>query len=142
MNLVHRIDAWSERSAIKWVLLLRIILGLLLLFKGISFISHSQYLEDIIARSRFKPGGHWLAIAITWAHLFGGAMIIIGLLTRVAVIIQIPILIGAVFYIGSGVIGVDANPGLSIPVLVLLIFFLFEGGGPYSMDRYVKRKLL
>jgi uncharacterized membrane protein YphA (DoxX/SURF4 family) len=71
-------------------------------------------------------------------------MIILGLFTRVAVIIQLPVLIGAVFFVnaGHGFMNVDSQLGLSILVLLLLFFFLLEGGGPYSLDRYVKRKAL
>ena len=99
----------------------------------------------LIAGSRFRAGSHWLALYTGWAHLFGGVMIILGLLTRVAVVIQLPILIGAVFYIngiGGGIFTVDANLWPSIAVLALLLFFLVAGGGPFSMDSYLKKKLL
>jgi len=142
-NIVRRVDAWSEKRYIKWVLLLRVILGIILLVKGFSFIMHTQQLEDVIAVSRFKQGGHWLAMLVAWANLFGGVMIIVGLLTRVAVIIQLPILIGAVFFINAfDNRATSGDAGLSILALVLSVFFLLEGGGPYSMDRYMKRKLL
>ncbi len=144
MNFVQRIDTWSERQQVNWILILRVALGLLLWFKGLTFISHTQNLETIISGSRFRDQAHWLALYVAWAHLFGGVMIMIGLLTRVAVIIQLPVLIGAVFFVNAanGIMTADSGLWLSILVLVLLIFFLIEGGGSYSMDRYVKKKLL
>jgi putative oxidoreductase len=144
MNSLQRLDAWSEKQQVNAILLLRVALGLLLWFKGFSFISHTPELEALIAKSRFAEESHWLAGYVTWSHLFGGVMIMLGLLTRIAVLIQLPVLIGAVFFInaGHGVMTVDSQLGLSIIVLVLLAFFLWVGGGPISMDRYLKTKLL
>ncbi len=145
MNPIYRLDAWSERHKTKWILLLRIAFGLLLWFKGFSFISHTNQLEELIARNNnFKEQAYWLAGYVAWSHFFGGFMILIGLFTRMAVLIQIPVLIGAIFFVNTagGLMNIDPQLGLSILVLILLIFFLFEGGGPYSADRFIKRKLL
>lgn len=144
MNFFRRLDAWSEKQQVMWVFLLRCILGLLLWVKGFSFVSHTPELEALIAGSRFTEQAHWLAGYVTWSHLFGGAMIMLGLLTRIAVLIQLPVLIGAVFFVhaANGIMNVDAQLGLSVLVLVLLVFFLLAGGGTYSMDWYIKRKFL
>ena len=144
MNFIQRLDAWSERQQVMGILLLRCVLGLLLWVKGFSFISHTPELEALIAGSNFTEQAHWLAGYVTWSHLFGGAMIMLGLMTRVAALIQLPVLIGAVFFVHAahGIMNVDAQLGLPILVLVLLIFFLLTGGGLYSMDQYIKRKLL
>lgn len=144
MNSLQRLDAWGEKQQVHVILVLRAALGLLLLFKGLHFISHTPELEAQIANTRFTEEAHWLAGYVTWSHLFGGVMIILGLLTRLAVLIQLPVLIGAVFFVNAahGIMRVDVQLGLSIIVLVLLVFFLWVGGGPGSMDRYLKTKLL
>lgn len=144
MNIIQRMDAWSDKQRIKWILLLRIALGLVLWFKGLSFISHMQELETLILSGKINADARMLANYVAWSHLFGGAMILIGLFTRIASLIQLPVLIGAVFFInsGSGFMTIDSQLGLSILVLILLVFFLVEGGGPYSIDRYVKKKFL
>ena len=144
MNSLQRLDAWNERQQLNAILVLRLALGLLLLFKGLHFISHTPELEALLANGPFTEEAQWLAGYVTWSHLFGGVMIMLGLLTRIAVLIQLPVLIGAVFFInaGHGIMTVDAQLGLSIIVLVLLIFFLWAGGGAISMDRYLKTKLL
>lgn len=144
MNLLHQLDAWSEKQQVTAVFLLRVTLGLLLWFKGFSFISHAPELEAMIANTRFTQEAHWLAGYVTWSHLFGGAMIMLGLLTRIAVLIQLPVMVGAIFFVHAGhdIMTVDAQTGLSVLVLVLLLFFLWVGAGPYSMDRYLKTKLL
>lgn len=143
MGFLQRMQQWSQAHQPKWLVILRAALGLLLLFKGISFISHANGLTNIISNSEFKEGAVFLTSYITLAHLLGGAFIILGLLTRWMVAIQIPILIGAVFFINaSNIFAVQSEFALSVVVLLLLLFFFFEGGGPYSMDRYIKTHLL
>ena len=71
----------------------------------------------------------------------GGILIATGLITRWAVIFQIPILLGAVFFVNlpNGFTPINSEPGFSIAVLVLLIFFLFYGSGDFSLDNYLKK---
>jgi putative oxidoreductase len=144
MGIVQQLDQWSQAHQPKWLVVLRVALGILLLFKGISFISHADELEAMITNSRFRSGTAFLTSYITFAHLLGGVLIIIGLLTRLAVLAQIPILIGAVFFINArnGVFSLPSEFALSLLVLFMLIFFLIEGGGPFSVDKFIKTHLL
>ncbi len=144
MGIVQQLDQWSQAHQPKWLVVLRVALGILLLFKGISFISHADQLETMITNSRFKGGATFLTSYITFAHLLGGVFIIVGLLTRLAVLAQIPILLGAVFFINArnGVFSLQSEFALSLLVLLLLIFFLVEGGGPFSLDKFIKTHLL
>ncbi len=124
-------------------LALRLVTGLLLLLKGIYFVSHSQHLETIIMASDARSAVTFLVGYISFAHLFGGAFIMLGLLTRFAVILQIPILIGAMLYnLTSNAFGTGGELLLSIVVLVLLIYVLLYGSGRVSMDDYLKKHLL
>lgn len=71
------------------------------------------------------------------AHFVGGFLIVFGLLTRWAIIAQLPILIGAVTinFIGE----MNATDLLiSTSALLICIFFLFFGSGKHSMDKYFK----
>jgi putative oxidoreductase len=144
MGIVQRLNAVAHANQPLLILMLRVALGILLLFKGITFLSNSGQLESMIEGSRFRAGTTFLVTYITFAHLFGGTFIVLGLLTRWVVLLQIPILIGAVIFFNrsSDVFSVGSEFGLAILVLLLLIFFLFEGGGPISMDRYLKKYLL
>lgn len=123
---------------------LRLVTGLLLLLKGIYFVSHSQYLETIIMASNARSAVTFLVGYISFAHLFGGAFIMLGLLTRFAVILQIPIVIGALYYnLTPNAFGTSGGELLlSIVVLVLLIYVLLYGSGSFSMDDYLKKHLL
>jgi uncharacterized membrane protein YphA (DoxX/SURF4 family) len=141
MQYLHKLNDWSIKHQPQWLVFVRVALGLCLLARGISFIRNSTILQEIFTRSSIPQGLSWAASFIPWAHLFGGCMIVIGLFTRLAALLQLPILIGAIIFVNtrSGIYAGQSDLLFSIIVLVLLIFFLIEGGGPYSMDNYRKR---
>jgi putative oxidoreductase len=142
MGMLHQLQQWSITHHPKWLVILRVALGLSLILKGISFISNNISLQDILLRSNLSSQG-WLSTAIPWLHLLGGALIVVGLFTRWAVLIQIPILAGAVFFVNTkqGVFaGQSSEFGLSLIILALLIFFFAEGGGPLSLDDHYFRR--
>jgi uncharacterized membrane protein YphA (DoxX/SURF4 family) len=56
-------------------------------------------------------------------------------LTRWAVLIQMPILLGAVILVNTP-FGAESEFAFSLLILLLLIFFFIEGGGPFSLDNY------
>ena len=74
------------------------------------------------------------------AHLMGGILIFFGLLTRWAIIAQLPILIGAVLINFLGEMN-TTNLLISSIVLLLCIFFLFYGSGKNSVDYYMKMQM-
>ena|ERR1700730_2220590 len=140
MGVVQRIDQWSRTHQPRWLVVIRVALGIILLAKGIFFISHADELSDMIVNSRFKGFVTFLVSYITFSHLFCGVFIILGLLTRWVILLQIPILVAAViFNAPTAGFSIGSQFWLSLVVLILLFFFLVEGGGPYSMDNYLKR---
>lgn len=144
MGIVQRMNSITHANQPYLILILRVALGLLLLFKGLSFISNSEQLESMIKASRFTAGTTFLVTYICFAHLFGGTFIVIGLLTRWVILLQLPILLGAVMFFNrsSDLFAIGSEFGFSLIVLILLVFFLYEGGGQISMDRYLKKHLL
>jgi uncharacterized membrane protein YphA (DoxX/SURF4 family) len=142
MNLLQRIDRWGESHHPKWVDGIRVLLGIFLFWKGVVFIQNIDVLKAVIIQSPvITVLSFWLAHYIVFAHLAGGVLITFGLLTRVAIIAQIPILIGALIFVHTptGLFNVHGEAGLSILVLLLLVFFLVEGSGPISYDGYMRR---
>src|SRR5689334_8763667 len=81
-----------------------------------------------------------LAHYVVFAHIIGGILIAFGLLTRFACIIQIPILLGALFVVNAqgGIFTPFTEIWMAILVLLLLGFFLIEGSGPISVDHYMR----
>ncbi len=141
MATFQNMEKWSLTHNPRWLVLIRITLGFSLLLKGILFISNTADLETTIAGSALINSSNWLAFVITWVHLFGGFLIIIGLFTRWTVLLQMPILLGAIFFVNApkGLFAGGSELGFSIIVLLLLILFFAEGGGHFSLDRYLQK---
>jgi putative oxidoreductase len=142
MAILHQLDKWSTTHP-RLLLLLRAALGIALTSKGISFMSDSMSLKALLAESSFRFLPDWIALLITWIHLLCGFLITIGLFTRLSALIQIPILIGAVIInLSAGIFTPGSELVFSLLILVLLVFFVVEGGGELSLDRFVKTHLL
>jgi putative oxidoreductase len=137
MNLTQKLDTWAYAHHPRWIDLLRIALGIILFIKGVLFIKDTTALIDMLRQSRFEWMSFALAHYVAFAHLVGGIMIAIGLLTRVAVLFQLPILLGAILFINSrpGFFAVNSELPFSMLVLLMLIFFFFYGSGPASADQ-------
>ncbi len=144
MNIPQRISYWNRDHPYLLQTILRTILGLVLLQKGIGFLSNSEQLKTLILQSHFQAWTTFLVSYIVFAHLLGGTFIIIGLLTRAAILLQLPVLIGATFFINpaQGAFALNFEFFLSLAVLALLIYFLVKGPGEIAMDAYLKKHLL
>ena len=127
----------NKTISLKWLAILRIFLGLSLFIKGIRFIQNKSEIAQVFHESLILQKYFWLQTIIPWLNLLCGAFIIIGLYTRMAVVIQIPILIGAIAFVNSkkGLFAGESELAFSIVILVLLIVFLFFGGGFLSYDK-------
>lgn len=127
----------NRTISLKWLAILRIFLGLSLFIKGILFIQDKSEINQVFHESLILQKYFWLQTIIPWLNLLCGVFIIIGLYTRLAVVIQIPILIGAIVFVNAkkGLFAGESELGISIATLVLLIVFLFMGGGHLSYDK-------
>ena len=144
MNLLQRLEFWGDRHHPKWADILRCALGLFLFYKGIEFLEN---MGTMISRmSGFLPNSYFalsiLGHYIVFAHLVGGLMLAFGLLTRAACLMQIPILIGAIFFINQaeGMFRPFSQIIVTVLCLAGLIYFLIAGNGPWSVDRYFDEK--
>lgn len=146
MNMVKKIEHWGDLHHAKWLDVIRIILGLLILSKGIAFINDTGVQQEWILQHNTFGFSGLMAVAVlhivAFAHLVGGILIILGLVTRFAVVIQIPILLGAIFFvnISSGLSFLNSELWLSVIVLLLLVLFWIVGSGSYSVDHWMKTK--
>jgi len=141
MSLVHKIEHWGDTHHPKGLDLIRIALGVFLFLKGLAFMDNTAYLSDLIQNQNvvhFSPGILMtLVYYVTFAHLVGGILIVLGTLTRFACLIQIPIVLAATFLTGIFVEPVNALVWPSIIALVLLSLFTVIGSGPWSLDSYL-----
>lgn len=140
MSLMHQMNEWSSKHHPKWLVVLRVALGICLFLKGLGFIQNNVELTSYFSETSYFQTATWLNTVIPWIHLLGGSMIIVGLFTRLWTLVQIPILLGAVFFVNAktGVFAGESDLMFAIIVLVLLVFFFIEGGGPISLDNYFK----
>ena len=137
MDTVKNLNKWANAHTYFPIDLLRVALGIFLFMKGISFITNIQYLADLISPIDKIGGGMFLIHYIAPAHMVGGIMIMFGLLTRWAIIAQLPILIAAIVINFMGEMH-SQNLFLALITLVICSFFLFYGSGKHSADYYFK----
>jgi uncharacterized membrane protein YphA (DoxX/SURF4 family) len=131
-------NKWANSQAkYYWYDVLRFLLGLFLVYKGNSFISDSSEFEKIMASTDLLSNSSVSIQLISGLHIVGGILIIFGLLTRWAVLSQIPLLIGAISVNYLGDMN-TTNLYTSAIALVLCIFFFWFGGGKHSADYFFK----
>ena len=133
--LLHRFEAHQSLT----YFFIRVFLGFALFIRGLIFISDQEALMSLI----LAGGMEWafptaLIHYITLAHLGGGLMLLFGLLTRLAALVQIPILFGAVFFIHwqEGLFAAGQSLELAALVLFLLVLVFLAGPGDLSMDHH------
>ncbi len=137
MDNLKRMNKWANAHTYYSLDILRIALGFFLVIKGISFITNNRAFEDLIAPVSNFMGGMLTFHYIAAAHIMGGIMIVFGLLTRWAIIAQLPILVGAVLINFYG--GLDVNNLIvATATFGISVFFVFYGGGKHSADYYFK----
>ncbi len=137
MNLLERIEHWGDSHHPKWIDTIRIALGIFLCYKGIDFLLHMSKLINLMSSGRTSFNSFAFILAgqyVVFAHILGGIFLILGLFTRFACIIQIPILIGAVLFINTSpdMLQPYSELFISVAILLLLIYFLIVGNGPWS----------
>ncbi len=145
MSVITDVEKWGNNHRPGFLDIFRIILGLFITFKGLQFITHMGDLQNTTAGINTWFAGAFIAHYVIFAHILGGPMIVMGLFTRIVSLIQIPILIGAVFLVnapkGFLSVGNYMELGLSLVILVGLIVFLVFGAGRYSLDAKRRREM-
>lgn len=136
MDNIKRLVKWGDTHHPKWVDLIRILLGGFLMYKAISFLVYMSRMTDLMDGSMdfgqfaLTLLGHY----VVFAHLLGGLALILGMFVRASAIVQIPILLAAVFVVNANT--AMAQPYVevvsSVVVLLLLVYFLIVGNGPIS----------
>ncbi len=136
---ISGIEKWREQYHPAWIDFLRILLGIFLIAKGVSFINDRKQIEWILEKNHVDFLIFLAANYIIVCHFAGGMLIAAGLITRWAVGFQLPILIAAVFFVNfpKQFSGINSELGISIAVLILLLFFFYYGSGNYSVDYYL-----
>ncbi len=144
MNVLMKTGHWGDSHFPRWLSYVRVALGLFLVYKGMVFMFSINNVQAM-------PGGtstllYYLLLfhIVIFVHFIGGIFIAIGLFTRLADLVQIPIIVGALLLINDPETAVSSGGATeyitSILVLALLVVFLLFGSGKMSMDRMRMRR--
>ena len=145
MKDVNEMNHWIKTHGDLALDLMRIYLGIGLMVKAVFFMTHSDYMVQLMD----TVGSMWFAPAmvihyVILAHLFGGLCLTLGLITRAAALVQLPILLSAIFYVHlpKMVTSVEARQSMEFAGLVLFLLILISiyGAGRWSLDYLLARK--
>lgn len=137
MGTIKTLNKWANGHSYLPLDLLRMALGVFLFIKGINFMGDSAMLMQLFKPMENLAGGMIIVHYVAPAHFLGGVLIAFGLLTRWAIIAQIPILIGAIAINYVGEMNSN-NLMMAIITFIICTFFLFYGSGKRSLDYYFK----
>lgn len=128
----QRVVAWQWEHNSLGFDLVRMFLGAALLVRGVWFALNPNAFSEMAGD---RPVD-WLTYYVLIGHIVGGLLLVIGLFTRLAAVIQIPILVSAVFFVSidSGLASGNQSLELSGLVLIILAVILIFGPGQMSLD--------
>jgi uncharacterized membrane protein YphA (DoxX/SURF4 family) len=133
-------EHWGDTHHPQWLDIVRIMLGVFLCYKGVEFLynmgSMLSLLTNHMAFGSFSS--MLMSNYIAFAHILGGVLLILGVLTRFAALLQIPILLGAIFFINLNreMYQPFSELALSVIVLLLLVLFLIVGNGKLQLLKF------
>lgn len=125
-----------------WMDGLRIVLGLFLFIKGVMFLEYTSDVFLVFSQNQDFISLQKAPVLTSTVHIVGGLMIAMGFLTRLALLCQMPVVLGAVLLVNRhrGLHLENTELWISVAVLGLLLFFMIMGPGRYSVDNKVLRK--
>jgi putative oxidoreductase len=128
MNVLQKIEYWADHHHPVWLDAIRIILGLVLITKGVAFIINRPEFVAFYA-------GHYVIVAF----IVGGLFVTIGFITRWALLFQLPAILGEIIMVDfhRSFFALNSELNYLILVLVLMIFFILYGSGKISFDHWL-----
>jgi putative oxidoreductase len=145
MSVITDVERWGNSHRPGFLDLFRMALGIFITYKGLHFITHMNELENTTQGINVWFAGAVLAHYVIFAHILAGPLIAVGLFTRIACLLQIPILVGAVFLVNypKGLFAVGNHMELEISLIILagLAVFMIFGAGRFSIDAIRRRDL-
>lgn len=141
MSTYRNLVDWIQSHQEVVLDIVRVYLGVGLLVRGGLFVSQTSGIGSLVDMSQFDIAAAAIVHYVTFAHIIGGLLLAVGLLTRIAALAQIPVLVGAVFFVhlNDGLLSADQSLEFSALVLFLLVVVFVFGPGPWSADHHVFR---
>lgn len=138
MELIAKIQRWGDRHHPKWLDYFRMLLGLILMWKGFQFATNLDAFTTLMKDASLGKAASisLLAHLIIVLHILGGLLIAVGTHTRLLCFLNLLILFGAVFFVNlrEDIARPYSEIWLSSFVLIGLLCFLIEGDGIISIE--------
>jgi len=136
--MFNKIQSWGNSHRIAILDYIRVVVGLFITYKGIIFMVNIDDLRSLTANMDLIFASTGIAHYVIFAHILGGPLLAAGLYTRIMSLIQLPILIGAIFFVNyeQGFLSLGSHMELELSISILLALFLFTlfGAGKFSID--------
>jgi putative oxidoreductase len=138
MKVLTKIQEWGDQHHPKWLDFIRMALGLTLMWKGIEFAFNLHAFTGLMENAGLGTAVSISVMAhtIIALHLIGGLMIALGSHTRMFCLLNLPVLLVAVFYVNlpGQIFRPYSEFWFSCIVAVALICFFVEGDGIISIE--------
>ncbi|MBL4704615.1 MAG: DoxX family protein [Flavobacteriales bacterium] len=136
-ELIKRLNKKGNSFALETAI--RMIAGSYILYMGVHFSQHTNLLVDLLDHQNYGLSELFVVHYVTMGHIAGGILLILGLVTRIAALIQLPILVGAI--IANSLAGEPMDLALSIMIFGALILLSVFGSGKIAMDYNLKLEI-
>lgn len=138
MTALDKIEIWGNSHRFAALDYLRIVVGVFITYKGFNFLMNMDVLYGLTGNMDLMFASAAIAHYVLFFHAFGGPLIILGIYTRLICVLQVPILLGAIFLVNSpqGFLSMGNHMELeiSIVILIAIILFVVFGAGKLSID--------
>lgn len=132
----------TKNSTAMWIGFTRILLSVLLLWKGLLFTQDASEFQDAIQQTAVGEYAGFLysiAAVVSILTLVTCIFVMVGFFTRIASFIQMGIIILGVAFIYS--VGIERNNFeviSTIVIFLLLLFLVKKGSGSISFDKVIR----
>ena len=137
------IDLKTTNARSTWMSLVRIVLGIMLIWKGLLFTRDTSELQLAIQRTGIGDYAGYLdvvAAIVSILTLVSGIFLMVGFFTRITSYIQIVIIfLGMVFIYSTGIERNGLEMISTIIILSLLALFAKKGSGVISFDEAIEK---
>lgn len=136
--MIAPLSRWADDHRGAALDVVRVYLGVGLLVRGVIFLAEPTVYLDLLPNDGDGAFGSFAVLHyVGLAHVGGGLLLTLGLLTRLAALVQIPVLAGAALLVHLPAGLTDQSFAFAALVLALLVVFAVWGGGPWSLDRAI-----
>lgn len=142
MKTCNNIGLWLQENKDICIEALRVYLGVALFLKGLQFLLNQELASEYLNMVNLPFFSYLSVHIVVMVHLAGGFLLTIGLITRIAALIQVPLLFGAMFFVHfqQGLFSREQSLELVMLTLFLLLVFVGYGGGRFSVDHILEKR--